>query len=678
MPRKMKKKIFHKVLVANRGEIACRVIRSARAMGYDTVAVYSEADRNAPHVILADEAVRLGPATVSESYLHVERILDAARATGADAVHPGYGFLAENAGFVEACDKAGLVFIGPSAEAMRLMGHKAAAKRRMIEAGVPCVPGYQEEDQKPARLRKEAERIGFPVLIKAAAGGGGRGMRLVEDKKAFDDALDSARSEARNAFGDDTLILERAVQAPRHVEVQVFADTHGNVIHLGERDCSVQRRHQKVIEEAPGPGVSEKLRATMGEAACQAARAIDYVGAGTVEFLLDAGGEFFFMEMNTRLQVEHPVTELITGQDLVAWQLEVAAGGKLPLTQKQVTLTGHAMEARLYAEDPAQDFMPQTGPVLRWRLPEGLDVRVDHGVHEGGEITPHYDPMIAKVITHGATRDEARRKLVSALRRTELLGVVHNRDFLARVCDHPAFAAGKVTTAFIAEHMANDPSMAAPAPNEQTWALAALTVYLARAGGRAPETIGWRGASQIDSVLRLVNGEANRLIAIRAMGRGQESAAAWQVTVGLDLESENPDEPDPLQFEVLAHNDGTITWLSGTVRRRLVYVLDDAVLYLQHAGREWRFDDVTHQPPEAVAGAGTGILTAPLDGAVVEVLAAEGDKVEEGQVVMVVEAMKMEHQIRADIEGVLSSLKVGKGDQVKPRQVVAEIDGEQS
>ncbi len=666
---------FHKVLVANRGEIACRVIGSARACGYATVAVYSEADRHARHVRLADEAVRLGPPQAAESYLNIQRIIEAARATGADAVHPGYGFLAENAEFVEACHKAGLVFIGPSAEAMRLMGHKAAAKRRMIEAGVPCVPGYQEEDQDPGRLRKEAERIGYPVLIKAAAGGGGRGMRLVENKKDFGDALDSARSEARNAFGDDTLILERAVQSPRHVEVQVFADTHGNVIHLGERDCSVQRRHQKVIEEAPGPGISEKLRAAMGEAACQAARAIDYTGAGTVEFLLDAGGEFFFMEMNTRLQVEHPVTELVTGQDLVAWQLAVAEGGELPLRQEQVVLQGHAMEARLYAEDPAQDFMPQTGRVLRWRLPQGLDVRVDHGVHEGGEITPHYDPMIAKVITYGASRDEARRKLVAALRRIELLGVVHNRDFLARVCDHPAFAAGEVTTAFIAEHMGDDASMSAPAPDEQAWALAALTVYLARAGDRDPASIGWRGASQIDSLLRLVNGETDQLMAIRAIGRGHEAPAAWQVSVSLDMESETPEEPLPVTIEVLDHVDGVIVYMIGNVRRRLVYEFDGEALHLQHADREWRFEDVTHLPPEAVDAAGTGILTAPLDGSVIEVLAGEGDQVEQGQVVMVVEAMKMEHQIRADIDGVLSSLKVGKGDQVKPRQVVAEIEG---
>ena len=443
---------FGKILVANRGEIAWRIMRTARAMGYRTVAVYSDADKEAPHVAFADEAVRIGPSPVGESYLSIDRLLEAAHRSGADAIHPGYGFLSENEAFAAACEKAGLVFIGPPPAAIAAMGNKAAAKRRMIDAGVPCVPGYQGADQSDATLETEARKIGLPVMVKAAAGGGGRGMRLVERDADLPEAIRTARAEAQSAFGSGELILEKAVVDARHVEIQVFADAHGNVIHLGERDCSMQRRHQKVIEEAPSPAVDADLRGRMGAAAVAAARAIGYRGAGTVEFLLAADGAFYFLEMNTRLQVEHPVTEAITGQDLVAWQLKVAAGEKLPLAQAQVKFSGHAIEARLYAEDAYAGFLPQTGRVDVWRPATGAGIRVDHGMKDGLAISPFYDPMIAKLIAHGATREEARTRLVRALRETVVLGPTTNRHFLIRLLEHPEFAAGKATTAFIGKH----------------------------------------------------------------------------------------------------------------------------------------------------------------------------------------------------------------------------------
>ncbi|WP_372653039.1 acetyl-CoA carboxylase biotin carboxylase subunit, partial [Alcanivorax borkumensis] len=465
---------FEKILIANRGEIACRVIATAQSLGYRTVAVYSEADAGARHTALADEAVCIGPALASSSYLNMDALLAACKQTGADAVHPGYGFLSENAAFSKACKDAGITFIGPDEGAIQLMGSKRLSKIAMQEAGVPCIPGYQGEEQSDERLQQEAERIGLPLMIKASAGGGGRGMRVVTDASDISAQLKSARQEAKSAFGSDELILERAVLQPRHVEIQVFGDRHGNVIHLGERDCSVQRRHQKVVEEAPSPAVDESLRQRMGEAAVQAAKACQYVGAGTVEFLLAPQGDFFFLEMNTRLQVEHPVTELVTGLDLVAWQIKVARGEALPLTQDQVQLTGHAMEVRLYAEDPAQNYMPQTGPILRWQPASGDGIRVDHGLMEGTEIGSHYDPMLAKIIAVGDSREDARRRLIRAVQDTTLMGVNDNREFLAAILAHPVFARGDATTAFIGEDFADDSSLAGSAPDKTLWALAAL------------------------------------------------------------------------------------------------------------------------------------------------------------------------------------------------------------
>jgi geranyl-CoA carboxylase alpha subunit len=441
---------FFKILVANRGEVALRIMRTARRLGLGVVAVYSDADRESLHVREADQAVRIGEALPAQSYLKINAIIAAAKAVGAGAVHPGYGFLAENEDFAQACKDAGLVFIGPSAEAIKAMGNKAGAKEIMRKAGVPIVPGYQGTDQSEAVMLSEAKKIGFPVMIKAVAGGGGRGMRLVPDAATFPDALRSARSEAKAAFGDASVILERAIQNPRHIEIQVFGDRYGNAIHLGERDCSVQRRHQKLIEEAPSPAVSPRLRERMGDVAVSAVRSLRYEGAGTLEFLLDEAGEFFFMEMNTRLQVEHPVTEAITGLDLVELQLRVGSGEPLGLLQEDIKFAGHAIEARLCSEDAGRDFVPQSGTMSLWQMPD--TIRVEHALRSGSEIPPFYDSMIAKLVSHGATRDEARGKLICGLEQTAALGVTTNQAFLISCLRHPAFAMGEATTAFIARH----------------------------------------------------------------------------------------------------------------------------------------------------------------------------------------------------------------------------------
>src|SRR5436190_12972906 len=461
---------FFKILIANRGEIALRIMRTARRLGFGVVAIYSDADRDALHVREADQAVRIGEALSAQSYLRIEAIIEAAKASGAGAVHPGYGFLAENEDFAQACRDAGLVFIGPSPEAITALGNKAGAKAIMQKAGVPCVPGYQGTDQSDAVMLAEAKKIGFPVMIKAVAGGGGRGMRLVADAAGFPDALRSARSEAQGAFGDPTVILERAIVNPRHIEIQVFGDRYRNAVHLGERDCSVQRRHQKLIEEAPSPAVSPKLRARMGAVAVSAVKSIGYEGAGTLEFLLDSSGEFYFMEMNTLLQVEHPVTEAITGLDLVELQLRVASGEPLGLVQEDIKFSGHAIEVRLCSEDAGQDFVPQSGRMALWQMPDGI--RVEHALQSGAEIPPFYDSMIAKIVSHGATRDEARGKLIVGLEQTAAFGVTTNQGFSIDCLRHPAFARGEATTAFIGKHRAE--LLALRADESADAALAAL------------------------------------------------------------------------------------------------------------------------------------------------------------------------------------------------------------
>ncbi|SDH45854.1 geranyl-CoA carboxylase subunit apha [Pseudomonas panipatensis] len=659
---------FNKILIANRGEIACRVIRTAHDLGYRTVAVYSEADAGARHVQLADEAVCIGPAQVAQSYLNIAAILDAAWRTGADAVHPGYGFLSENADFARACEAAGIVFIGPDVEAIHLMGSKRLSKIAMLDAGVPCIPGYEGAAQDDATLAREAERIGYPLMIKASAGGGGRGMRLVHGAEELAAQLRTARSEALNAFASAELILEKAVLQPRHVEIQVFGDRHGNLVYLGERDCSVQRRHQKVIEEAPCPVLTPELRQAMGEAAVKAAATVNYVGAGTVEFLLDASGAFYFLEMNTRLQVEHPVTELVTGQDLVAWQIRVAEGQPLPLRQADIRLHGHAIEVRLYAEDTGNGFLPQTGEVLRWEPPALDGIRIDHGLLEGQAVTPFYDPMLAKVIAYGADRDEARRKLARAVEDCVLLGVTGNQRFLANLLRHPEFAAGRATTALIGEHFGDDPSLRPQAPDDSELALTAALLYQASATARAhqPGLAGWRSAGSAPWRFRLKQGEQVFTVDLDVLESGAQPRLSARVG------------DSALALRLLACDGRWVTAEIDGVRRRLAYQQRGERLWLYGANGNLEFSDASHAPPETKGGAASGTLKAPMDGAIVDVLVAEGARVSKGQLLLVLEAMKMEHPLKAGVDGVIRRIQVSKGEQVKSRQLLVEVEAEEA
>ncbi|SFH74303.1 geranyl-CoA carboxylase alpha subunit [Pseudomonas guineae] len=655
---------FNKILIANRGEIACRVMRTAQDLGYRTVAVYSEADADARHVQQADEAVCIGPAQVNQSYLVIDNIIAAAQKTGADAIHPGYGFLSENADFARACQAAGIVFIGPTVEAIHLMGSKRLSKIAMLEAGVPCIPGYEGADQDEETLIREAGRIGYPLMIKASAGGGGRGMRLVHQASELAEKIRTARSEAQNAFGSGELILERAVIQPRHVEIQVFGDSQGNIVYLGERDCSVQRRHQKVVEEAPCPVMTPQLRQAMGEAAVKAAASVSYVGAGTVEFLLDQSGEFFFLEMNTRLQVEHPVTELITGQDLVAWQIRVAEGQPLPLKQDDIRLTGHAMEVRLYAEDATQNFLPQTGTALRWEPALRDGIRIDHGLIEGQVISPFYDPMLAKVIAYGATREEARRKLVRAVEDCVLLGVNGNQRFLANLLSHPEFAAGNATTAFIAEHFADDPSLSPQAPAAGELAAAAALLFQQSANARAHQggLAGWRNAGSAPWRFVLKHGEQSFNVALDVLSDGTQPKLL--ATLG----------EQQISLTLLASDSRWATLEVDGIRQRLAYHLEGDNLWLYGHNGNLHLSDITHQPVSSAAGAGSGSVKAPMDGAIVEVLVEEGASVSKGQLLVVLEAMKMEHPLKASIDGVVRRIGVSRGDQVKNRQLLVDIE----
>ncbi|MBK5378425.1 acetyl/propionyl/methylcrotonyl-CoA carboxylase subunit alpha [Pseudomonas sp. TH43] len=650
---------IHKILIANRGEIACRIQRTAQALGYRTVAVYSDADADALHVQMADQAVHIGPSPVQQSYLNITAILDAARRSGADAIHPGYGFLSENAEFARACEQAGLTFIGPSVEAIELMGSKRRSKIAMLEAGVPCIAGYQGAEQDDATLLREAERIGYPLMIKASAGGGGRGMRLLHDAADLPAQLRTARSEALNGFGSDELILEQALIEPRHVEVQLFGDQHGNLIYLGERDCSVQRRHQKVIEEAPCPVMTPPLREAMGEAALKAGRAVSYVGAGTVEFLLDARGQFYFLEMNTRLQVEHPVTELITGQDLVAWQLLVAEGQALPLTQDQVRLNGHAMEVRLYAEDPAQDFLPQTGRITAWEPALQQGARIDHGLREGQSISPFYDPMLGKLIAYGATREEARRKLLRAVQDTVLLGVQSNQRLLASLLQHPQFVSGEFSTAFIAQHFSDHPCLQRYAPDAEALAIAAVLFYQTSALSHRAPLSGWRNNASVPLHYRLGHEEQNWSLQLVAAGPGAFKVHVSERSIDLQLIDQN------------AHS---LTLEIDGLRQRHAYRLDAEQLWLFTHPGSLRLENRTHAVIDSQTSVSSGTLKAPMDGAIVDVLVSEGSPVSKGQLLVVLEAMKMEHPLKAGIDGVLKRVQVKVGDQVKNRQVLLQVE----
>lgn len=636
---------FTKILIANRGEIACRIQRTAQALGYRTVAIYSAPDAQAPHVQMADEAINIGPAPVNQSYLNIDAILNAAQKTGANAIHPGYGFLSENPDFARACQHANITFIGPSPEAIELMGSKRLSKLAMLDAGVPCIAGYQGSAQDDATLQQEANRIGYPLMIKASAGGGGRGMRLVHDSTQLLEQLRTARSEAMNAFGSDELILEQALIDPRHVEIQVFGDSHGNLIYLGERDCSIQRRHQKIIEEAPCPVMTPELRHAMGEAALKAGRAVNYLGAGTVEFLLDRNGQFYFLEMNTRLQVEHPVTEMITGLDLVDWQLQIAAGAPLPLTQADVTLNGHAMEVRLYAEDPAQGFLPQTGEVLRWDPATG--VRVDHGVLEGQRISPFYDPMLGKIIAHGATREEARRKLLRAVEDTVLLGVQTNQRLLAELLKHADFVDGHFSTGFIAEHFSDIPRQRA---TPEQIALAAALFYQHSAGQHRQGLSGWRNNASVPWTYRLAVNEDVQEVAISVLDHQLHAN-------GIDISH-------------LSSDGRWATLVLDGIRRRVAYHLDGDQLWLPGV----TVVNQTQQVASRQADAGNGTVKAPMDGAIVEVRVSTGDRVTKGQLLLVLEAMKMEHPLKAGMDGVIKGVQVIAGDQVRNRQVLLEIE----
>jgi geranyl-CoA carboxylase alpha subunit len=646
---------FHKVLIANRGEIALRVMRSARALGYRTVAVYSTADEQARHVSEADEAVCIGDPLPAQSYLRIPAIIEAARKTGADAVHPGYGFLAENDEFARACRDAGLIFIGPSPEAIVAMGNKAGAKRLMQEAGVPCIPGYQGEDQDEDRLAAEAARIGFPVMIKATAGGGGRGMRLVESAAGFRDLLRSAQSEAQNAFGSPDVILERAIIEPRHIEIQVFADRYGNAIHLGERDCSVQRRHQKVIEEAPSPVVDAELRARMGETAVAAVKAIGYEGAGTLEFLLDADGDFYFMEMNTRLQVEHPVTEAITGLDLVELQLRVAAGEPLPLRQSDVMFSGHAIEVRLCAEDTGKGFMPQSGVMALWQMPTSL--RVEHALQSGADIPPYYDSMIAKLVSHGRTRDEARRKLLYGLGDTTALGVTTNQTFLMRCLRHPVFAQGQATTSFIVQHQ--DELAGIDADISQLGATVAAWLLLETSRTVDDSGKGGRLVHSLPLGLRFDIGGTAHAAQITQCGANQYTVQAGEHASCVKL---------------IERTQDTVRFMCDDVIRSAAYHRDAADLFLRLQGMSFHVRDQTRDAVVRESEAGSdGKVRALMNGRVVAVLVEPGERVTAGQPMVTLEAMKMEHVHVSSVAGTVYALHVAPGDQVHSSRLVAEV-----
>ena len=648
---------FHKILIANRGEIACRVIRTAHRLGYRTVAVYSDADARAPHVRQADEAVHIGAAPAAESYLKVEAILAAARATGADAIHPGYGFLSERADFAQACADAGLVFIGPPAQAIRDMGDKAQAKRRMRAAGVPCAPGYLGEDQSDSTLTTEAAKLGLPLLVKAVAGGGGRGMRLVHHADELPAALAGARREALSAFGDGTLMLERLIEGGRHIEVQVFADAHGQAVHLGERDCTAQRRRQKVIEEAPSPVVTPAMRDAMGRDAVAAALAVGYRGAGTVEFIVDAQLNHFFLEMNTRLQVEHPVTECITGFDLVEWQLRVAQGEPLPATQDQITFTGHAIEARLYAEDPYDGWKPQTGRIVGWRpevvqdaiqdttgLPRAVGVRIDHGIAEGGEVTPYYDAMVAKFIAYGRNREDATRRLTRALESVPLLGLPNNGRFLRDLVNHPQFVAAQMSTTRLDEWAAatGDAAQALmqrPQPDEATWQLAAALLS-APAGAESAS----RPASVAQHDLTLVcNGHTRTL---RAPGTA---------------------------VQLLGREGAVVRWQHGGVQRQTIAAQVGGTLHLSRQGACFSFSEPSPYPASDKV-ADPRRARAPVAGVVAQVAVAVGDTVAACQPLVCVEAMKMEMWLHAAAAGTVKAVHAQVKDSVASGAVLVEID----
>jgi 3-methylcrotonyl-CoA carboxylase alpha subunit len=662
--------MFASLLVANRGEIACRIFRTCRRLGIRTIAVFSDADRDAPHVRMADAAVHIGPAPAVESYLRIDRILEAARRAGAEAIHPGYGFLSERPSFARAVRDAGLVFVGPSPEAMERLGGKDTAKRIAVEAGVPVVPGYDGEDQDRAALVREARALGAPLLVKAAAGGGGKGMRRVADLAELEDALDACRREAEAAFGDGRVLLERWLEAPRHVEVQVFGDGRGGAVHLFERDCSLQRRHQKVIEEAPAPGLDEETRLALGRAATALARQVRYANAGTVEFLLDGDGRFFFIEMNTRLQVEHPVTEAITGFDLVEWQLRIAAGEGLPAAQEDIRHEGHAFEARIYAEDPARGFVPQTGRIERLALAHGVEgVRIDSGIGEGGIVTPFYDPMIAKLIVHGPDRATARGRLERALDRSAVLGLPTNLDFLRAVVRDQTFRRAAVDTGWL-DRGEGGHLLASRAPGERLFAVAAIATValrLARPAGRDPThprspwdvADGFRLSLPPCHLVRLDAGEGERDLVVTGEDGG------WSVTTGAGRHHARILDVAP-PLVVVAEEGVSRTVLALAGREDLALVDEGEAALFRLVG------SVEHPGEEEEGG---DVVTAPLPGRVVRVLVGPGEEVARGRTLALVEAMKMEQKITAPRDGRIAEVRVEPGEQVEEGAVLFVYEG---
>jgi len=668
--------MFSKILIANRGEIACRVIKTAKRLGIKTVAVYSDADRAARHVAMADEAVHIGPSAARESYLVADRIIDAAKRTGAQAIHPGYGFLSENAGFADACAAAGIVFIGPPAASIRAMGSKSEAKKIMEKAKVPLVPGYHGDDQSPELLAAEAAKIGFPVLIKASAGGGGKGMRVVESAEKFADALAGAKREAKASFADDHVLVEKYLTRPRHIEIQVFADGHGGCLYLFERDCSIQRRHQKVIEEAPAPDMDPARRKQMGDAAVAAARAIGYQGAGTVEFIADQDGTFFFMEMNTRLQVEHPVTEAITGQDLVEWQLVVAAGGNMPLTQDELRIDGHAVEVRLYAEDPARNFLPSTGTLVHLRLPEeGAHVRVDTGVRQGDTVTPFYDPMIAKVIVHDRDRASAMRRMAALMGETEVVGVTTNSALLKALCSHPAFVGGEIDTGFIERHRATLFVKPAPA-GDRAFAVATLARLVEWRDAAEPaagdqwspwnDQNGFRLLDEGHEEVRWKDGERDVVVIARRLRSG-----------GLRLElPEGAREARVQRLEDgrLSIGLGEDTFVATVVRRTALDGGIDYTLFMDGESRRLRLVDPLDVTQYEATASADAMVRAPLPGKIIDLRVKAGDTVSKGQALLVLEAMKMEHTLAAPADGTVKSLRYAVGEQVPEGAELVEFE----
>ncbi len=651
--------MFNKILIANRGEIACRIIRSANKMGIKTVAVYSEADATARHVALADEAIEIGPAPARQSYLVIEAIIDAAVRSGAEAIHPGYGFLSENAEFADACEKNNIVFIGPPVEAIEAMGSKSRAKQIMGNANVPLVPGYHGDDQSDSLLLSEADKIGYPVLIKASAGGGGKGMRIVGQKSEFEDGLAAAKREALSSFSDDKVLIEKYLSKPRHIEIQVFCDQTGNAVYLFERDCSIQRRHQKVVEEAPAPGMQPARREEMGKAAIAAAQAINYVGAGTVEFIVDEDGNFYFMEMNTRLQVEHPVTELITGQDLVEWQLLVAFGQKLPCSQKDLSIHGHALEARIYAEDPDRDFLPATGLLSHLRFPQdNQHVRVDTGVREGDSVSMHYDPMIAKLIVWDRDRASCLRRMSRALDDTQVVGVTTNIDFLSSLVSHPAFEAAEFDTGFIEEHH-EQLFLDSHALNDNILALATLYIILGRRSRAQSIALNssdrfspWHSSNawqaNIDTVedLYFIENGSEHLVKIRYETQSTVLLIGEKkFSVSGTLSEEG---------ELSAHLDGT--------RTHVTVVENGDSLTILHSDYQYTLTHIDKTRQSAMQESIPGSLISPMPGKVIEVLVSEGDKVSAGAALLILEAMKMEHTICAPLDGVVKTIHYAAGD----------------